>query len=217
MKVFYILYFLFILVLFQLPSPLSTYFIIAICAAYLTLLFLRFHPQHLDEKVLHKVFYLSLILFTSSIILSFFKLELEILIVAGLTFASYLFFHKLSRGKGSSAIRGEGEKRAALRTDLYFDLEFSPLDEGGKMYKAVTQNVSTLGMRIYTSKELEKGRQLYFRLHIPEESWPITGKAEIVWRREVEGGFEYGLKFTEITDQDRGKLALKQGFSLFEK
>jgi len=69
-------------------------------------------------------------------------------------------------------------------------------------------------MRVFVPERVKKGDVFYFRIYLPEENWPLTGESEVVWTREVSNGFECGMVFTEISDQDRGKIALKQGFSI---
>ncbi len=108
----------------------------------------------------------------------------------------------------------EEEHRLALRTRLSFDVELQTLDGTNKKLKGLTRDVSTTGMRVFVPERVKKGDVFYFRIYIPEENWPLTGKSEVVWIREVGNGFECGMVFTEISDQDRGKIALKQGFSI---
>ena len=108
----------------------------------------------------------------------------------------------------------EEEHRLALRTSLSFDVELLALDETNRKLKGLTRDISTTGMRVFVPERVKKGDVFYFRIYLPEENWPLTGESEVVWTREVSNGFECGMVFTEISDQDRGKIALKQGFSI---
>lgn len=108
------------------------------------------------------------------------------------------------------------EARIALRTDLCLDVELRSLKNSDFSCRGVTKDLSVAGLKVFTSQQLVKGDEFYFRLYLPEENWPLTGEAKVVWGKAVKNGFEHGLAFTKMSEQNRGKLALKQGFSLLE-
>ncbi len=99
---------------------------------------------------------------------------------------------------------------------MYFDVKLRNLTEKDFSFSGLTKDLSTTGMKIFSQDVFDKDDELYFRLYLPKESWPLTGEVKIVWKKNVDKGYEYGAVFTKISDRDRGKLALKQGFSLLE-
>jgi len=154
--------------------------------------------------------------FVYSIVFSILKSSIFLIYPATIVCIPYLYFiSKAAKGKTAVGKNIEGD-RLALRTGMCFDLEMRRLTDKEFTIKGLTKDLSTTGMKVFSQDSFDKGDECYFRLYLPQESWPLTGEAKIVWAKSVDDGHEYGMVFTNISDRDRGKLALKQGFSLLE-
>lgn len=79
--------------------------------------------------------------------------------------------------------------RKAVRIAAKLAIEIGDAKE---MLICQTVNISMSGMLIKTAKQYEPGTQLDFQFSIPDERWPIIGKAEIM--RQAQGG-SIGVRF----------------------
>jgi hypothetical protein len=213
--IYWIVYLLFLIALFNLPPQGLKYLSLVFVSVVLTILFFYYRRRIFILKSMKNLAIATILFFAITILILVKRGEKMVFWVGLCGAVPYLWFlYEKFRIKQESP--GIEEQRLALRTNLSFDVELIPLDSSNKKVRGLTRDISTTGMRVFIPQELKKGDVLYFRIYIPEESWPLTGKAEVVWSKMVENGYECGMVFTEISDQDRGKIALKQGFSIIK-
>ena len=211
---YYLLYILFLILLLNLPPAYALYSAVILAVFSLTFLVIYKNPKYLNMRIIENLRKTLLIFVVFALILLIWKHRSIVFFISLVTLLPYYICTRRKRGKGSFREREE-EKRRALRTELCFDIELRSLTDASS-YKGVTRDISTTGMRVFAPQQFEKGKEYYFRVYLPEETWPLTGRAQIVWEKPVSEGFEYGMIFTQISEQDRGKIALKQGFSLLK-
>lgn len=211
--IYWIAYFLFLLSLLNLPVEGLRYLSLVFVSVGLTVLFFYHRRRIFILSTMKNLAVAMLIFFGFTLLLLVWKGEQMVfwMALSGAVPYAWFLYKKLHITQESF---GPEEQRLALRTNLSFDVELMSLDGSNRRFKGLTRDISTTGMRVFIPQELKKSEVLYFRIYIPEENWPLTGKAEVVWNKAVKNGFECGMVFTEISDQDRGKIALKQGFSI---
>jgi len=73
-----------------------------------------------------------------------------------------------------------------------------------------TVDISLGGARIYSDDEMKKGARLEVELFLPDGT-SVTCRVEVVWIEALAPGaparFDVGLKFTDISAQDRERLS----------
>ncbi len=217
MTIFMLIYALLLLLLLKLPLVFAISIACMIVAVSFTVLFLYRKPKFLNAKTIRLFEPILVGIFIFSLLVFIAKGSLVILVISLAGCIGHICF----RSKGAEKVAvpkkaASEEDRRALRSSLCFDIELHSLEDKDKEYRCVTKDVSTSGMKVFSEHDFKKGENFYFRLYLPEESWPLVGEAEVKWQQAVQGGFEYGMIFTKMNDQNRGKLALKQGFSLLE-
>lgn len=213
--IYWIVYLLFLIVFFNLPIQWLRYLSLVFISVVLTILFFYYRERVFILKSMKNLAIATILFFAITILILVKRAEKMAFLVGLCGAMPYLWFlyEKFGIREESSEIK---EQRLALRTNLSFDVELIALDSSNKKVRGLTKDISTTGMRVFIPQELKKGDVLYFRIYIPEENWPLTGKAEVVWSKMVKNGYECGMVFTEISDQDRGKIALKQGVSIIK-
>lgn len=207
---YYLLYILFLLSLLKLPEELTFYLALVLITFSLTSLLFYKRPNYLSLRTIEGIRNLLSIFLVFSALFLILRREVIIFFISFLGFIPYLYLEIIKR---TSKQEPKEEKRRALRTSLCFDIELHSLTDAS-CYKGITRDISTSGLRVFTNQSLGNNKEFYFRVYFPEETWPITGKVKVVWQKPVLDGFEHGFIFIEISDEDRGKIALKQGFSI---
>lgn len=87
------------------------------------------------------------------------------------------------------------------------------IKESGSGYPGLTLDASRSGLLIQTLKEMPVGISLNIEILLPEKLKlsKIRAETEIVWKDvcywEDWEGYQYGLKFTRISDEDYLKLS----------
>src|SRR4030043_814208 len=103
------------------------------------------------------------------------------------------------------------ERRERPRIVISFPLHFQ-FNENGGAYPGLTLDASESGLLIQTFKEMSVGIRLNIEVLFPKELNLPTFRAEteIIWRDiyywEDWEGYQYGLKFTQISNGDYLKL-----------
>lgn len=103
------------------------------------------------------------------------------------------------------------ERRDHPRIIMNFPLNFQ-MNENGGAYPGVTIDASQSGLLIQTLKEMPVGIRLIIEVLLPKKlKLPkLRVEAEIIWKGisywEDWEGYEYGLKFTHISNEDYSKL-----------
>lgn len=101
-------------------------------------------------------------------------------------------------------------RRCVMRLTLSYGIHGTK-----KIGKALTDNVSGVGLRFVAEHPLERGDRLDVVLHLPEQSEPIRCVAEVVWAqphrvmdRALAGvGRDVGVKFVDMAPRDGALLA----------
>jgi PilZ domain len=98
------------------------------------------------------------------------------------------------------------EERAGIDTALYvlwLAEEEEPSAQAGKI-----TNFSRSGCFIQTKAEVERSRTVLLRLRLPTGRWlPLQGTVAHTARR-----VGFGLRFTNLSEEDRGMLALLEEY-----
>ena len=103
------------------------------------------------------------------------------------------------------------EKRKRQRTLINLPLHIQ-LNENGGIYPGLTLDASESGLLIQTLKEMPVGIKIDIEVLFPEKiKWSnFKAEAEIIWKGicywDDWEGYEYGLKFIEISKEDYSKL-----------
>ena len=202
--------------IFKFSEAVNIYFSLVVATFLLTTLLFYKKPELANFKMVDILSVVVGVFLLYSLVFLLSKSEFFFVFPAAIVF--FLYVHViLKETKGKSTSRKNIERdRLALRTGMYFDIKMRNLTEKDFNFSGLTKDLSTTGMKVFSQDLFNKDDQLYFRLYLPKESWPLTGEIKIVWKKSVDKGYEYGMVFTKISDRDRGKLAMKQGFSLLE-
>jgi len=115
----------------------------------------------------------------------------------------------------------EPERRRAGRSPARLTAIFKNL-ETGRVLRALTWNLSLVGMRLTTEGVLAPGTRLEVDLKLPDRKTPIICQAEVIWSQssdEPHRSFEVppaetGIKFLDLTPQDY--VALKHYIPSYE-
>ena len=107
------------------------------------------------------------------------------------------------------------DQRRADRLRSWLHATYRVPSEGDKIYNSVTRNASEGGMGLLTEREFEPGTALRIEVRCANHR-PITCTAEVRWSKPLvlagqdEGprAFETGVRFSEITPEDRKSILL---------
>jgi len=215
-RIYLIIFGLFLISLLSFPKEIAVYGSLILVGFCISALVFYKKPGFLNSKTIRHLQVALIILLLYSVLFFFIKADIAVFCIALAALLLYSIFRVKERRIHQQSDASQEEGRRALRTDLCFDVELSSSGDSNSSCRGITKDLSTSGMKVFTSRQLTKGDEFYFRLYLPEESWPLTGEAKVVWCKTVKDGFEHGLIFTKMSEQNRGKLALKQGFSLLE-
>jgi hypothetical protein len=103
------------------------------------------------------------------------------------------------------------EKRKHPRTLISLPLHIE-LNENGGIYPGLTLDASESGLLIQTIKEMPVGIKIDIEVLFPEKvkCSNFKAEAEIIWKDicywDDWEGYQYGLKFIEISKEDYSKL-----------
>jgi hypothetical protein len=103
------------------------------------------------------------------------------------------------------------EKRRSPRFSMDFPLEYRVLD-GPCAYGGIVVDGSDIGLRIHSIKNMSVGTRLNITVIFPKEFQVANFEvvAEIIWKetysRKDWDGYQYGLKFIMIKEDDLQKL-----------
>ncbi|MDP8215705.1 MAG: PilZ domain-containing protein [Candidatus Kaelpia imicola] len=201
---------------FKLSVTVNIYIALILATFLLTVLLLYKKPEFSEFKFIDIFSIIAAVFFVYSVVFLLLKKN-SFLVYPAITVCLFYLYFVLRTAKNKTLSKKNVEReRLALRTGMCFDLEMRRLAEKEFNLKGLTKDLSTTGMKVFSQDSFDKGDECCFRLYLPQENWPLTGEAEVVWKKSVDKGYEYGMVFTKMSDRDRGKLALKQGFSLLE-
>lgn len=105
--------------------------------------------------------------------------------------------------EAAAAPEPEDDQRAHDRQMCSFQV----LSRDLAQFKALSADLSTVGIRIVTHEKLKKGRRLELQLAFDDDAFPaLTCSAEVVWSRVHPSGFSAGLRFVDLTAAQREQL-----------
>lgn len=97
------------------------------------------------------------------------------------------------------------EKRRYLRLNVPIEIEYI-LPGSDKIYKAVTKDISAIGLRFATQSELPKDTALELKLKLPNIPNPIHANGRIAWLKKLdskEEPFSIGVEFIKIEEDNK--------------
>ena len=105
-------------------------------------------------------------------------------------------------------------RRRYLRFLIDLPLEYREMDDSG-LRGAMAVNASERGFLIESPRDIPVGTELSMTVLYPKgfELGNFKVTAKIVWKEDLERdrsskGYQYGLEFVQILDEDRWKLSL---------
>jgi len=106
-------------------------------------------------------------------------------------------------GNGMDALRRD---RLRLRARLVGWYKQPSAGLFKKMEPATVVDISGSGVGISTIENIPVGSGLRLNLTFPSEKKPIKTNAEVVWTEPVKRQYRVGLRFSTMSDADRGRL-----------
>ena len=97
------------------------------------------------------------------------------------------------------------ERRKYVRLALALNLSYLPAEERGAAYKTISKDISPIGIRITTEKELKVGQRLKLNIDIPNSPEPIEVNAKVAWTKSLSAAdkpaFESGMRFISFPQE----------------
>lgn len=76
-----------------------------------------------------------------------------------------------------------------------------------------TENIGTKGIYLNVAKELNENSILFLKMNLPHSHTPIQFKGRVVWVKQINkrlrperAGYELGIEFIEISEDDHNKV-----------
>ncbi len=102
--------------------------------------------------------------------------------------------------------KGDAERRKYLRIETP-DISLRVVTEDGHIEKPKMKNISPLGLRFETQKELKDGEKLELTLELPKTQNPIHIKGKVVWLKKTSlediALFDVGCEFVKIEEDNK--------------
>jgi uncharacterized protein (TIGR02266 family) len=96
-------------------------------------------------------------------------------------------------------------KRLQSRVPVQLKVVFQDV---GEVLEAFSTNLGAGGMLLNTDRDLDTGYRLRLRFQLPGIKEEFNTGAEVAWRRkDLGGGTGVGLRFTDLSPEDRGRIA----------
>lgn len=96
------------------------------------------------------------------------------------------------------------ERRRFIRIEIPLKVA---IKADGKVAEVITKNISPIGMRFETSKELKNTEILEMSLSIPTSDIPVHLKGRVVWQNkttlEDSAPYDVGIEIMEIEDKNK--------------
>ena len=102
------------------------------------------------------------------------------------------------------------ERRQFVRLDTRLEITCTVLSSGSAQ-KTTSKNIGGGGICLFTEQALDPGTRLQVAMKLPDREQPVNFIAEIVWsepyevigKTERQRAVESGVRFVEISPQDR--------------
>lgn len=100
------------------------------------------------------------------------------------------------------------ERRKFIRFDALLDaFQLHDMVLGApEKIKSRIKNISREGLRLFTENLLPKGTSVELEMNIPGDNIPIFTFSEVVWCRKLDAGYDTGLSFKNIKNEDKSRL-----------
>ena len=98
------------------------------------------------------------------------------------------------------------ERRRHIRSKGVFYAALTPYSGKPTEYEGSTCNISEVGLKIKTDTAIFPGNTALVRISLPGCENKISSPAIVIWARINRGVFEAGIRFTQLTDDEKGAL-----------
>ena len=103
------------------------------------------------------------------------------------------------------------ERRQFVRLSSRLTAAYKVIGAAESDLPALTRNIGAGGVAFFTESYLEPGTLLQVEVKFPDREWPVRFTAEVIWSGELllsstdreSRAFETGVRFTNISDEDR--------------
>jgi uncharacterized protein (TIGR02266 family) len=96
-------------------------------------------------------------------------------------------------------------KRLQSRVPVQMKVVFQDI---GEVLEAFSTNLGAGGMLLATDREMNTGMRLRLRFSLPGLNEEFNTGAEVAWRRrDLDGGPGLGLRFTDLSAEDRARIS----------
>jgi len=102
------------------------------------------------------------------------------------------------------------DKRKYVRLAVNTAVTYVAIDEKSQARPALSRNVGCGGLQLCLHNKVVAGSDLRLEIYLPTEERPIQVRARAVWQDDVlspGGWYNTGVRFTEITNSDRARIA----------
>ncbi|MFC1577056.1 PilZ domain-containing protein [Candidatus Omnitrophota bacterium] len=108
--------------------------------------------------------------------------------------------------------RSSAERRKYIRLEAPINVSYT-LSQGDKVYRAVSKNISALGLRFQIpSSTIEESSILELALELPSAPNPVHVRGKVIWVKKLtledNAPFDVGVEFEKI-DEDNKNTFLK--------
>ena len=101
--------------------------------------------------------------------------------------------------------KGNAERRKYLRIEIPLKLRI--ITDANYVEDCTIKNLSPLGVRFETKKELKDGEDLELTLNLPDSANPVHIEGKVVWHKKasLEDGapFDVGCEFVKIEEDNK--------------
>ena len=99
------------------------------------------------------------------------------------------------------------ERRMAPRVDMRFEVKFKVLGEEAEAVRpdysrAEARNLSRTGLCIFLDRRAEEGSVIRIELAVNNGERLVKSFCEVEWIRTITGGYEAGLSFIALKEED---------------
>lgn len=95
------------------------------------------------------------------------------------------------------------EKRRYLRLNKPLEIEYT-LPDSDKINKAVTKDISAIGLRFAANEKLRKDLNLEIKLKLPNTQNPVHVYGRVAWIKKEDGAsFDTGIEFIKIEEDNK--------------
>jgi c-di-GMP-binding flagellar brake protein YcgR len=98
------------------------------------------------------------------------------------------------------------ERRKFTRYTLELPIAYN-IEGEDTLYKSITQNISSLGIRFVSQKQLREGSTVDLKLVLPKAPNPVHAQGKLVWVKkatlEDNSPYDVGMEFMKIEEDNK--------------